>query len=120
MPDCGRRLNVGRAGKRRAPPEYGPVQPRQRCAALSGSTGSERNHATSGKPARWTPYRVSTWTRAVEEVLQNQYCLLASLKRNPAINWLQTVGAPERQHPPWILTGKSADLILLSCSTGGA
>src|SRR5467141_945249 len=31
----------------------------------------------------------------------------------PAINWLQTVGSLERQHPPWILRGKSADLIQL-------
>src|SRR5882757_73734 len=30
-----------------------------------------------------------------------------------AINWLQTVGSLERQHPPWILGGKSADLIQL-------
>src|ERR1700736_1515128 len=30
------------------------------------------------------------------------------------INWLQTVGSLERQHPPWILRGKSADLIQLS------
>ena len=32
-------------------------------------------------------------------------------KTYPAINWLQKVGALEPQHPPWILTGKSADLI---------
>ena len=31
----------------------------------------------------------------------------------PAINWLQTVGSLERQHPPWILRGKSADFIQL-------
>jgi hypothetical protein len=31
----------------------------------------------------------------------------------PAINWLQTVGSLERQHPPWILRGKRADLIQL-------
>src|SRR5712664_4408027 len=31
----------------------------------------------------------------------------------PAINWLQTVGSLEWQHPPWILRGKSADLIQL-------
>src|SRR6202171_1929331 len=31
----------------------------------------------------------------------------------PAINWPQTVGSLERQHPPWILRGKSADLIQL-------
>src|SRR5467141_513103 len=31
----------------------------------------------------------------------------------PAINWLQTVGSLEWQHPPWILGGKSADLIQL-------
>ena len=31
----------------------------------------------------------------------------------PAINWRQTVGSLERQHPPWILGGKSADLIQL-------
>src|SRR5713101_2585048 len=30
-----------------------------------------------------------------------------------AINWLQTVGSLERQRPPWILGGKSADLIQL-------
>lgn len=28
-----------------------------------------------------------------------------------AIDWLQAVGSLERQHPPWILRGKSADLI---------
>jgi hypothetical protein len=32
-------------------------------------------------------------------------------KTHPAINWLQTVGARERQHALWILTGKNADLI---------
>src|SRR5882757_3108336 len=31
----------------------------------------------------------------------------------PAINQPQTVGSLERQHPPWILGGKSADLIQL-------
>src|SRR5258707_13689653 len=31
----------------------------------------------------------------------------------PAIHWPQTVGSLERQHPPWILRGKSADLIQL-------
>src|SRR5260221_8558575 len=31
----------------------------------------------------------------------------------PAINWLQTVGSLERQHPPWILRRKSAALIQL-------
>jgi hypothetical protein len=30
-----------------------------------------------------------------------------------AITWPQTVGSLERQHPPWILRGKSADLIQL-------
>src|SRR6267154_3981983 len=31
----------------------------------------------------------------------------------PAINKLQTVGSLDRQHPPWILRGKSADLVQL-------
>src|SRR5882762_8328836 len=31
----------------------------------------------------------------------------------PAISWSQTVGSLERQYPPWILRGKSADLIQL-------
>src|SRR5882672_6460445 len=31
----------------------------------------------------------------------------------PAINWFQTVGSLERQHPPWILRRKSANLIQL-------
>src|SRR3984893_6145771 len=31
----------------------------------------------------------------------------------PAIMWPQTVGALERQHPPWILRGECADLIQL-------
>src|ERR1700726_1002648 len=31
----------------------------------------------------------------------------------PAINWLQTVGSLERQHPPWIFRGQQADLIQL-------
>ena len=31
----------------------------------------------------------------------------------PAIGWPQAVGSLERQHPPWILRGKSADLIQL-------
>ena len=30
-----------------------------------------------------------------------------------AITWPQTVSSLERQHPPWILRGKSADLIQL-------
>jgi hypothetical protein len=42
MPYCGRCLNVGRARKRGAPPEYDPVQPRRRCATSSGSTDSEQ------------------------------------------------------------------------------
>src|ERR1700722_2082913 len=32
----------------------------------------------------------------------------------PAISWSQAVGSLERQHPPWILKGKSADLIQLT------
>jgi hypothetical protein len=52
MPYCGRCLNVGKAGKRGAPPEHGPVQPRHRCATSSGSTDSEQGqHAICGKPA---------------------------------------------------------------------
>src|SRR6202045_4718746 len=31
----------------------------------------------------------------------------------PAINWLQTVGSLEWQHPPWIFRGKHADLVQL-------
>src|ERR1700751_1848149 len=31
----------------------------------------------------------------------------------PAINWLQTVGSLEWQHPPWIFREKHADLIQL-------
>src|ERR1700732_1851413 len=31
----------------------------------------------------------------------------------PAIGWPQAVGSLERQHPPWILKGKSADLLQL-------
>src|SRR5882724_2602023 len=31
----------------------------------------------------------------------------------PAINWLQTVGSLEWQHPPWIFRGKRADLVQL-------
>src|SRR6478752_1396579 len=34
-------------------------------------------------------------------------------KSLPAINWLQTIGSLGQQHPPWILGGKSADLIQL-------
>jgi hypothetical protein len=34
-------------------------------------------------------------------------------KTRPAIHWFQTVGSLKRQHPPWILRGKSADLIQL-------
>src|SRR4029077_647583 len=34
-------------------------------------------------------------------------------KSLPTINWLQTIGSLGRQHPPWILGGKSADLIQL-------
>src|SRR5580693_1510621 len=34
-------------------------------------------------------------------------------KTLPAIDWLQTVGCLERQNPPRILRGKSADLIQL-------
>src|SRR6476660_3553827 len=34
-------------------------------------------------------------------------------KTLPAINGLQTIGSLGRQHPPWILGGKSADLIQL-------
>jgi hypothetical protein len=34
-------------------------------------------------------------------------------KTLPAINQLQTVGSLERQRPPWILRGKSADVIQL-------
>ena len=31
----------------------------------------------------------------------------------PRSLWIQPVGALERQHPPWILRGKSADLMHL-------
>src|SRR3984893_16408618 len=31
----------------------------------------------------------------------------------PAVDWPQTVGPLKRQHPPWILRGKSTDLIQL-------
>ena len=52
MPYCGRCLNVGIERKRGAPPKYGPVQPRQRCATSSGSTDSEPGqHVICGKPA---------------------------------------------------------------------
>jgi hypothetical protein len=34
-------------------------------------------------------------------------------KTLPAIIWLETIGSLERQHPAWILRGKSADLIQL-------
>src|SRR6476660_9947024 len=34
-------------------------------------------------------------------------------KSLPTINGLQTIGSLGRQHPPWILGGKSADLIQL-------
>ena len=37
-------------------------------------------------------------------------CLAETL---PAIDWPQTVGSLERQHPPWILGRKSADVIQL-------
>jgi hypothetical protein len=59
MPYCGRCLNVGRAGKRGAPPEYGTVQPRQRCATSSGPTDSEPGqHRFCGKASRSsTSYR---------------------------------------------------------------
>src|SRR4029077_6267039 len=39
---------------------------------------------------------------------------LARLAKSlPTINWLQTIGSLGQQHPPWILGGKSADLIQL-------
>ena len=39
---------------------------------------------------------------------------LARLAKSlPAINGFETVGSLERQHPSWILRGKSADLIQL-------
>src|SRR6476619_1084168 len=34
-------------------------------------------------------------------------------KTLPTITWLQTVGSLGQQHPPWILGGKSADIIQL-------
>jgi hypothetical protein len=65
MPYCGRCLNVGRAGKRGVPQEYGSVQPRQRCATSSGSTDSEPGHSMrfAGSRRPWTSHRVNTWTR---------------------------------------------------------
>jgi hypothetical protein len=47
MPYCGRCLNVGRAGKRGAPPEYA-VQPHQQCATSSDSTDSEQGQHAIG------------------------------------------------------------------------
>src|SRR6202030_3587085 len=38
------------------------------------------------------------------------FCLAETL---PTITWIQAVGSLERQHPPWILRGKSADLVQL-------
>src|SRR6202030_2466307 len=39
--------------------------------------------------------------------------LLCLNRGRPGSLWIQPVGALEWQHPPWILTGKSADLIQL-------
>jgi hypothetical protein len=41
MPYCGRCLNVGKAGKGGAPPEYGPTSTVV-CLTSSGSTDSEQ------------------------------------------------------------------------------
>jgi hypothetical protein len=113
MPYCGRCLNVGRAGKRGAPPEYGPVQPRQRCVLLRQAqpTPNRASMRFAGSRRSWTSYRVNIWTQAVGRSFAGSILLSRLAKAHPAINWLQTVGALERQHPPWILTGKSADLI---------
>ena len=52
MPYYGWCLNVGRAGKQGARPEYSPVQLRQPCATSPGSTDSEQGqHAICAKPA---------------------------------------------------------------------
>src|SRR5947209_7944012 len=50
---------------------------------------------------------------AVERRFAGSMRLARLAETLPAINWLQTVGSLERQHPPWILRRKSADLIQL-------
>jgi hypothetical protein len=65
----------------------------------------------AGRSRSWTSYRVNTWTLAVGRSSAGSILLSRLAKTHPAINWLQTVGALERQRPPWILTGNSADLI---------
>src|ERR1700732_2716454 len=50
----------------------------------------------------------------VHALAEAESVLLSRLAETlPAINWPQTVSSLERQHPPWILRGKSADLIQL-------
>ena len=36
---------------------------------------------------------------------------MSTLSALPAINWRQAIGSLERQHPPWILRRKRADVI---------
>lgn len=50
---------------------------------------------------------------AVERRFAGSMRLCGLAKTLPAINRLQAVGPLERQHPPWILRGKRADLIQL-------
>jgi hypothetical protein len=113
MPYCGRCLNVGRAGKRGVRHQNtaqfnldSGVLLRQ---AQPTPNGASRRFA--GSRRSWTSHRVNTWTRAVGRSFAGSILLSRLAKTHPAINWLQTVGTLERQHPPWILTEKSADLI---------
>jgi len=50
---------------------------------------------------------------SLRSAIQGSIRLARLAETLPAINYLQTIGSLQRQHPPWILRGKSADLIQL-------
>jgi hypothetical protein len=83
MPYCGRCLNVGRAGKRGAPPEYLPTSTSTAVCYFVKLNRLRTGPACDLREARrsWTSYRVNTWTGQWGEALQDQYCFLAWLKR---------------------------------------
>ena len=89
MPYCGRCLNVGKAGKRGAPPEYGPVSTSTAVCYFvrlnrlrTGPACDLREAGAPGHPIEGVVGRGSG------EKFRGLLSRLA--ETHPAINWLQT------------------------------
>jgi hypothetical protein len=106
VPECGQSREAGSVTRIRPSSTSTAVRYFVRLNRLR--TGPACDLREAGAPGS---YRVNTWTRAVGRSFAGSILLSRLAKTHPAINWLQTAGVLGRQHPPWILMGKSADLI---------